>query len=663
MNDTIRDYIKKQIDKKTGSLEIVEQLKKQTDELSTSEGSSLLIKNLSNPTNLTNPQIIEFRKNKLLNIKKTKISNKNINKSKSQLKLIKRCLLKKKYNNKYSFENSFKIEEKEKSLKNIKNNITNNNNNNNKYYINNISASRISPHNKCNTCKKIILDPIWDKLKSSRCLNKIEKEIRVNLKNDSVRQYIDSTDEMRLLKYKIKNKLERFERLKEIRKSEISLVDKTIESIKQSQSFLENNYYSNFVHYIAFLNKKVEKEKEILYELMNDNYRIKKDYYNLGRLVAKLLDKKNEILLWIGLQIQVKEKLKKIPKEFFYILEEDDYYEAYKCKEINKDSFYIANISSMIDTLVKNVKEKKIINIKDKERIKKYKYDVIYKNIDKFLEEYTILQNICLEKLKKYNNIQNEIGILKKEYNFNKEILINDVEKLKILEENLNKIKNLNIKLQSKYKEIKSQIYQDKKMVKSRSSLSSLDINKSIINNNINIRTKHLSQEKIDNNKNVYLQNNSSNNLFSIVMNIFHIIKLNNILKFDNYEYYPIHKHNPLIYNLNYIEKVLNLLLEEKNKYYNNPKLIVKYKKIEDKIIKESKKIKFISSLKDKELEQQEKIEQIKKRMNRKFYILKKPIDYSFVNFTDRTYKNIKKNILNLEEKKNHPNYEDLMYD
>ena len=97
---------------------------------------------------------------------------------------------------------------------------------------------------------------------------------------------------MRLLKYKIKNKLERFERLKEIRKSEISLVDKTIESIKQSQSFLENNYYSNFVHYIAFLNKKVEKEKEILCELMNDKFRIKKDYYNLGRLVAKLLEKK-----------------------------------------------------------------------------------------------------------------------------------------------------------------------------------------------------------------------------------------------------------------------------------------------------------------------------------------------------------------------------------
>ena len=42
--------------------DIFEQIKKKAEDLSTSEGSIPLFQNLSNPTNLTNPQIISLRK-------------------------------------------------------------------------------------------------------------------------------------------------------------------------------------------------------------------------------------------------------------------------------------------------------------------------------------------------------------------------------------------------------------------------------------------------------------------------------------------------------------------------------------------------------------------------------------------------------------------------
>ena len=42
--------------------DIFEQIKKKAEDLSTSEGSMFLLQNLSNPTNLTNPQIISLRR-------------------------------------------------------------------------------------------------------------------------------------------------------------------------------------------------------------------------------------------------------------------------------------------------------------------------------------------------------------------------------------------------------------------------------------------------------------------------------------------------------------------------------------------------------------------------------------------------------------------------
>ena len=63
-------YFNKSIDNTENSSsmypEIIEQIKKKSEEISTSEASIKLFQNLSNPTNLTNPQIINSlsRRNK-----------------------------------------------------------------------------------------------------------------------------------------------------------------------------------------------------------------------------------------------------------------------------------------------------------------------------------------------------------------------------------------------------------------------------------------------------------------------------------------------------------------------------------------------------------------------------------------------------------------------
>ena len=57
------DYFKRK--QEIEALDIFEQIKKQSEDLSTSEASITLLKNLSNPTNLTNPQIIGPKKIKI----------------------------------------------------------------------------------------------------------------------------------------------------------------------------------------------------------------------------------------------------------------------------------------------------------------------------------------------------------------------------------------------------------------------------------------------------------------------------------------------------------------------------------------------------------------------------------------------------------------------
>ena len=651
MSNYKKDYY---VSNDLGALEILEQIKKQTDEMSTSEGSIYLLKNLSNPTNLTNPQIKGNIKNTIdrkvkQNIKKSlstnRINRKNLPKTKSETNIIKEYLFSPNKKLKHLLENSLEGKKKEKDKDRDKEKT------NSLIHISKINTARNFMKDNTIAKQKIILNPIWDKMLSARNFHKKDKEIRININNKNyVRNYINNTNEIRNLKYLIKNKVERFERLKEIKDSELLMVERTLKTIEKSKKYIENSYYKNYISYLIFLNRTVEKEKNKSFELINDKFKLIQDINKLNNMIEKLFEEKYNILLWISLQIQVKEKLIKIPKYYFYILEENDFYKTYNHK--NKSDLHKKN---------EKEKEKISVNQKEREKILQYKNNIIYDTIEKFLEPYSILENRWFVHLKKNQIIQKEIEELKKEYISEKEYLDNQDENMNI------NINNKLIQLQhlkSEYQKLKSQLPKKKKMIYSKSSLSLLDINRNnLITNEIYNNTKNFSpKNNINRNQILFsFSNYSNNNLFDAIINLFNIIKQNDFIEFDYHKFKKKYNHDSLLPIMNYIERVTYLLIEEKKKYYNNPKLRTIYQKKEEKIVKENRKIRNFYLLKIKDLKQKEKIKEIQERMNKDVFISRKTGTYSYFNKASMINKNNEKNEKMF--KKNKHNFEDFMFD
>lgn len=641
MSNSKKDYY---ISNDLEAFEILEQIKKQTDEMSTSEGSIYLLKNLSNPTNLTNPQIKgnitnRFDRTIKQNIKKSfstnRVNRKNLPKTKSETNIIKEYLFSPNKKIKHLLEKSLK-EEKKESDKNI---IPNSK----------INTARNFMKDNTITKQKLLLNPIWDKLLSARNFRKKDKEIRINIKNKNyVRNYLDNTNEILNLKYLIKNKVERFERLKEIKESELLMVERTLNAIEKSKKYIENSYYKNYISYLIFLNRTVEKEKNKSFELINDKFKLIKEINKLNNMLEKLFEEKYNILLWISLQIQVKEKILKIPKYYFFILEENDFYKTYNHKDKS-------------DLHKKNEKEKEKISVsqKERERILHYKNNIIYDSIDTFLEPYSILENRWFVHLKKNQVLQNEIEQLKKEYISEKEFLETQDENMKRkINDKLIELQNL----KSEYQKLKSQIPKKKKMLYSKSSLSLLDIkrNNSITNEIYNNAKNFSPKHSINRNQILFSFSNYSNrNLFESIINLFNIIKENDFIEFDYHKFKKKYNHDSLLPIMNYIERVTYLLIEEKKKYYGNPKLKAIYQKKEEKIVKENRKVRYFYILKMKDLKQKEKIKKIQERMNKDVFISRKT-DYSYFNKAKRFNNNGENEKLS---KKKRYNFEDFMFD
>ena len=570
-------------------------------------------------------------------------------KTKSETNIIKEYLFSPNKKLKHLLENSLEDKKKEKE-KDIDINIDKEKNNSliNKSKIN--TARNFMKDNAIGK-QKIFLNPIWDKLLSARNFHKKDKEIRINIGNKNyVRNYIDNTNEIRNLKYLIKNKVERFERLKEIKDSELLMVERTLNAIEKSKKYIENSYYKNYISYLIFLNRTVEKEKNKSFELINDKFKLIKEINKLNNMLEKLFEEKYNILLWISLQIQVKEKLIKLPKYYFYILEENDYYKTYIYK--NKSDLH-----------KKNEKEKEKISVsqKEREKILHYRNNIIYDSIDKFLEPYSILENRWFVHLKKNQIIQKEIEELKKEYISEKEYLDTQDENMK---RKINEKSNLLQNLKSEYQKLKSQIPKKKKMIYSKSSLTLLDINRSnLITNEIYNNTKNFSPKNNTNRNQVLFSfsNYSNKNLFEEIINLFNIIKQNNFIEFDYHKFKKKYNYDSLLPIMNYIERVTYLLIEEKKHYYNNPKLKAIYKKKEEKIVKENRKIRYFYILKMKDLKQKEKIKKIQERINKDVFISRKTADYSYFNKANRLNKNNENN--EKMSKKNKHNFEDFMFD
>ena len=657
-------YISKNIN--TDTVDIIQQIKKQAEEISTSEGSFNLFSNLSNPTNLTNPQIVGIHKT-IINYQTptfqkkdlTKIKKRNIYKSKSNADIIKEELQKGQKLSKFFNKN----EEEKTSIKNSKKIIINDN----------------FEEKDCKTTKgKIILEPIWEKIQKIDLSQRKKGDIRINVRKEAlINKFIDNSKKISQIKYDIDIKKEKYKQIKNIKESQILLINKTEQKISLLLNRILNDYNTNYVQYIKFLNKTLEVETQKSYDLNTKLFNLKNNINSINNQIYKLIETKFKIFKWIELLIKLKEKIKIVPKYYFDILERNDNYQIYKFKEkiIQSSPYFMNDYTFLLNKNNNNfeIKFKEIpINEDINEKILNYKYNLIFKDPEEFMYQYTKIENHWLKYLDKYNSLIKEIYKLKQKLNEIYEPNFKEDEKLLIEKLKLNK--NIYKQLKYQYELLKGQNIKKIKRIKLdnnsniKSSFSSTQINNTIYNEMVNnlhfYNIKTLSSNKKKNSASSEFFDLLNTNLYKLIFDLLDLANQNNFIKFDKTSFIKNRNTNPIFEIMNYIELVINLLLEEKYKYLNDPKLSKKYKELQASFANDSKRMKILKLMKFEEVKRSIKLKTMEEKRKRQYFSSKK-IDQSL-------YKKLKMIKLNkIEEKKaskqkeekNELNIKEFLYD
>ena len=666
MYSTIPTYNSKDLN--TDTIEILEQIKKQNEEFST-DGSVQLFKNLSNPTNLTNPQIIGTQRTNVTTTKSPssscykkivpKLKKRKIYRTKTDIDLIRDIL----FNKQNESKNLIKKEEKNIILK--KNNIN--------YFLDEKTS--------CLTTKgKVKLKPIWEKIKTPKVSLIKQKDIRINItKKALARNFIDDYKMISQIKYNTDIKREKFERMINIKHSQLSSINNTEEKISKLKNIILKDYNKNYVLYLRFLNNNLEKKSQISNELLGDSLKIKSEINKLNNKIIKIIERKCTILKWIGFFIQVKEKLKNIPEFYFDILEENDNYNVYNLGDeiFRKTKFIITDFSHLI-LKKKNLESQQIkISETTREKILKYRYNLIFEEPEEIMDHYTNLQSKWLKEIEQRDNLVKEIDSLKQKIsNFEESNFIWDekrlIEKLKL-------VKNIYHQLKNQYDLLKSQ---DRKVIKKicgdelSPKISKInspdfpDIYDNIYNamlNNLNFYTvKTKSNKNRINSSFKGAENLINTNLYNLILDLFSTLNQNNFIKFDFSNFIKNSNINPIFEIMNYIELAVNFLFQEKYKYLQDPNLKEKYLTIQANFSKENKRYKILKLIKLRQFKLNKQIKEMNEKGKRKKYLTKRKIDYSLykkLNINKPKKIQEKNEETKKEEKKIMPNLEEFLED
>ena len=109
-------------------------------------------------------------------------------------------------------------------------------------------------------------------------------------------------------------KKEKYKQMKNIKDTQILIVNKTEQKITHLLKGIMNDYNTNYVQYLKFLNKTLEKETQKAYDLNNNIFLLKNNINSLNNKIGKTLENKFKLFKWIELLIKVKEKIKNVPK-------------------------------------------------------------------------------------------------------------------------------------------------------------------------------------------------------------------------------------------------------------------------------------------------------------------------------------------------------------
>ena len=255
---------------------------------------------------------------------------------------------------------------------------------------------------------------------------------------------------------------ERYIEIEQANKNKVESVKEQIHSMIKSQNLLDNEFINKIQEYLTSLYKEKEKQNKKDIILCTKIYELRNEVRILDKQLQKLLNMKNTYIKWLLLQIQVRDKLLKLPEKYQELLNIDNNKKL--PKELEK---YIQNpIYQTPEELINKIDFYQNQNIKFLE---------IYHK--KTLEIYP-LRDELEEQEKSYRRISNEEEInklneLKIKLKSKNEILLNKVKSLRI-ELNILPKKNVRRKKYSKLFE---------KIIEMRNNI--ID-NKTIENKNLN---------------------------------------------------------------------------------------------------------------------------------------------------------------------------------
>ena len=692
--------------------EMIDQIRKKAEDISTSEGSNRLFYNLSNPTNLTNPQIITLRKNDYLgNSEITKNSN-TIYTNVRTRNLAQRYRREKDIDeNTYSeLHEHFLINKQIKKLVLSKKNksVFNNSYKNSDYQTQNKDFFHLT--NQTRLVRKLNKNNTMDIIGEERghYLNqfneenkeKKEKEIRVNIrKHITARDYISRTKHIQLLKYIKKNKIEKLNMLLNMKKAEMDTLNNNIESLGNNRDLINTNYEKKYVLYLGYLKRQTDKEQKKDIDLLIQQSNIRKEIFQIQTKINKVQREKTLKLNLILLFIQIKERIKTLPENasLFFGASSNN------INNININNLNINNNGKLKGinkrlSLKKKVTFNKIMetymNSEDMKKIMQYKGKNIYNDVSEMEYDYNQMEEKVRKKIEIFENLKNEIKTLSKQLKQVKEEIKNAPEQEK--KHHLNYIFNdllyKNQQLKSELKAIKIKynigtntinINKKQKLKKISSAIDIFHFPKSIQNNNINTSNDFFNNSLTNESNNIYnpktiitfkksfsiekFDFNNASNLFYSCYNLYNTSKNNYFLDKDLQFDISIKRGSLLeiekatiLKMIEYIDNVFNLLIKQKNMYLSNKHLRKKYEKIRDLLDKENRRIKLINGFKEDEEKKKQKLKQLNYNKDKVRFISTRKVEK---NYFFKTQKEKITQAINLAQFRKAPTVEDFLYD
>ena len=496
---------------------------------------------------------------------------------------------------------------------------------------------------------EIVKAPIWKKAAEMN-INKsvsIKKNKKINIgAKMTIREYINKTRDIILLKNSCEIKSNRINKINETYKSQIYSINQTISSLLSAKKKINNECFDKYNSYIKHLARREDEERENCYLLKNYIASLKKELADLEVIIKSQSDKKTSLSRWVYFQIQLKEHLKELPPYYYSVM--DSY---------NSDNTY-SNVVNLFKPRISH--ESGLISTEEKKRLIEYRKRTVYDNVEEFDEAFKKMEDTNLRLISEQNKSEKELEKIKEERDtLKKEIedeAQREINEIQNAEKKLQYVKRIYMRLV--YEKIKTE-NTNKAKIKINSSHRILYGNKQKLFHSLSCESLKVLQLE-NNNHNVFTNNvylKKKGLLYNKIFNVFTtalLLKdgaLDNDDTEDKSARVQLTNESEMLEMLQYIEKVLMILLDYNKSIKNNEELLPLLKGIYVKIDKDNKSKK---NMYQKELlRQQEEIKKkkIEERTKKVYFIPLRKVDMKYsqqlkLNKINKTRKTIDSNDL-----------------